>query len=65
MGSILVLRLTVRSHEAKKQHARMSSGLRDHYSELSTFKQFICTEKIQSDLLIATMPTSIKTNAKT
>ena len=28
-------RLTVVSHEAKKkQHARASSGLRDHYSEL-------------------------------
>ena len=29
-------RLTVVSHEAKKkQHARASSGLRDHYSEFT------------------------------
>ena len=33
----LLSRLTVVSHEAKKkQHARASSGLRDHYSELFT-----------------------------
>ena len=32
-----VSRLTVVSREAKKkQHARVSSGLRDHYSELFT-----------------------------
>ena len=29
-------RLTVVSHKAKRQHARMFSGLRDHYSELFT-----------------------------
>ena len=33
-----VSRLTVVSREAKKkQHARASSGLRDHYSELFTW----------------------------
>ena len=33
----LISRLTVVSREAKKkQHARASSGLRDHYSELFT-----------------------------
>ena len=33
----LLSRLTVVSREAKKkQHARVSSGLRDHYSELLT-----------------------------
>ena len=31
-----VSRLTVVSREAKKQHARVSSGPRDHYSELFT-----------------------------
>ena len=34
---IYISRLTVVSREAKKkQHARASSGLRDHYSELFT-----------------------------
>ena len=34
---IYISRLMVVSHEAKKkQHARASSGLRDHYSELFT-----------------------------
>ena len=34
----IVSRLTVVSREAKKkQHARASSGLRDHYSELFTW----------------------------
>ena len=34
---IAISRLTVVSREAKKkQHARASSGLRDHYSELFT-----------------------------
>ena len=37
LGTILS-RLTVVSHEAKKkQHARASLGLRDHYSELFTW----------------------------
>ena len=35
--SVCISRLTVVSREAKKkQHARASSGLRDHYSELFT-----------------------------
>ena len=36
-NEILKSRLTVVSREAKKkQHARASSGIRDHYSELFT-----------------------------
>ena len=36
-GAIYISRLTVVSHEAKKkQHACVSSGPRDHYSELFT-----------------------------
>ena len=34
----LLSRLTIVSHETKKmQHARASSGLRDHYNELFTW----------------------------
>ena len=37
LESGIISRLTVVSREAKKkQHARASSGLRDHYSELFT-----------------------------